>query len=42
MCISFFYDILVYSTDLTEREKHLGMVFAMTRDNQLFANRKNA
>ena len=36
----FFYDILVYSTDLLEHEKHLGMVFAVMRDNQLFANKK--
>lgn len=36
----FFYDILVYSTDLSEHEKHLGMVFAVIRDNQLFATKK--
>ena len=40
MCIGFFYDILVYSTDLTEHEKHLGMGFAVMRDNQFFANKK--
>ncbi|KAA0042859.1 hypothetical protein E5676_scaffold108G00800 [Cucumis melo var. makuwa] len=31
----FFYDILIYSSDITEHEKHLGMVFAVLRDNQL-------
>ncbi|KAL0549555.1 hypothetical protein IC582_014040 [Cucumis melo] len=36
----FFYDILIYSSDITEHEKHLGMVFAVLRDNQLYANRK--
>lgn len=36
----FFDDILVYSFDVTVHEKHLGMVFAVPRDNQLFANRK--
>ena len=36
----FFNDILVYSTDLTEHEKHLGMVFAIMRDNQFFANKR--
>ncbi|TYK21513.1 Transposon Ty3-G Gag-Pol polyprotein [Cucumis melo var. makuwa] len=36
----FFDDILVYSSDITEHEKHLGMVFATLRDNQLYANRK--
>ena len=36
----FFDDILVYSTDIVEHEKHLGMVFAVLRDNQLFANKK--
>lgn len=40
MCIGFFYDILVYSADLTKHEKHLGMVFAVMRDIQLFANKK--
>lgn len=42
-CVSFFYDILVYSADITEHDehkKHLGMVFAVLRDNQLYANRK--
>ena len=38
----FFDDIFVYSTDLTEHEKHLGMVFAVMRGNQLVANKKNA
>ena len=36
----FFNDIVVYSTDIVEHEKHLGMVFAVLRDNQLFANKK--
>ncbi|KAL4018114.1 hypothetical protein IC575_021704 [Cucumis melo] len=36
----FFDDILVYSRDITEHEKHLGMVFAVLRDNQLYANHK--
>ncbi|KAL0560862.1 hypothetical protein IC582_001276 [Cucumis melo] len=36
----FFDDILVYSSDITEHEKHLGMVFAILRDNQLYVNRK--
>ncbi|KAL4025534.1 hypothetical protein IC575_013936 [Cucumis melo] len=36
----FFDDILVYSSDITEHERHLGMVFAILRDNQLYANRK--
>ncbi|KAL0546552.1 hypothetical protein IC582_016463 [Cucumis melo] len=36
----FFYDILVYSADITEHEKHLGMVFAVLRENRLFANKK--
>ena len=36
----FFDDILIYSADIDEHEKHLGMVFAVLRDNQLFANRK--
>ncbi|TYK05580.1 Retrotransposable element Tf2 [Cucumis melo var. makuwa] len=36
----FFDDILVYSSDITEHEKHLGMVFAVLRDNQLYANHK--
>ena len=40
-CVLVFVDdILVYSTDLSEHEKHLGMVFAVMRDNQLFANKK--
>ena len=30
----------MYSTDISEHKKHLGMVFAVTRDNQLFANKK--
>ena len=36
----FFDDILVYSKDIAEHEKHLGMVFAVLRDNHLFANKK--
>ncbi|KAL0535758.1 hypothetical protein IC582_030100 [Cucumis melo] len=36
----FFYDILIYSADITEHEKHLGMVFFVLRDNRLFANKK--
>ena len=36
----FFDDILIYSTDITEHEKHLGMVFNVMKDNQLFANEK--
>ncbi|KAA0067146.1 ty3-gypsy retrotransposon protein [Cucumis melo var. makuwa] len=36
----FFDDILVYSNDISEHEKHLGMVFAVLRDNQLYANKK--
>ncbi|KAL0554692.1 hypothetical protein IC582_008619 [Cucumis melo] len=36
----FFDDILVYSNDICEHEKHLGMVFAVLRDNQLYANKK--
>ncbi|KAL0548677.1 hypothetical protein IC582_013140 [Cucumis melo] len=36
----FFDDILVYSSDITEHEKHLGMVFVVQRDNQLYANHK--
>ncbi|KAL0560711.1 hypothetical protein IC582_001124 [Cucumis melo] len=36
----FFDDILVYSSDISEHEKHLGMVFAVLRDNQLYANHK--
>ncbi|KAL0539616.1 hypothetical protein IC582_023832 [Cucumis melo] len=36
----FFYDILVYSNDISEHEKHLGMVFAVLRDNQHYANQK--
>ena len=35
----FFYDILVYSVDIDEHMKHLGMVFAILRDHELFANR---
>ncbi|TYK16028.1 uncharacterized protein E5676_scaffold32G00230 [Cucumis melo var. makuwa] len=35
----FFDDILVYSSDITKHERHLGMVFAILRDNQLYANR---
>ena len=30
----------VYSADITEHEKHLGMVFAVLRDNQLFPNKR--
>ncbi|KAL0537131.1 hypothetical protein IC582_026101 [Cucumis melo] len=40
VCTGFFYDILIYSKDVTEHEKYLGMVFAILRDNKLFANRK--
>ncbi|KAL0546589.1 hypothetical protein IC582_016500 [Cucumis melo] len=36
----FFDDILVYSNDISEHEKHLGMVFTVLRDNQLYANQK--
>ena len=36
----FFYDILIYSADITEHEKYLGMVFVVLRDNRLFANKK--
>ncbi|KAL4012835.1 hypothetical protein IC575_029950 [Cucumis melo] len=36
----FFYDILIYGADITEHEKHLGMVFFVLRDNRLFANKK--
>ncbi|KAA0051200.1 disease resistance protein [Cucumis melo var. makuwa] len=36
----FFDDILVYSSDISEHEKHLGIVFAVLRDNQLYANQK--
>lgn len=35
-----FDDILVYSADVTKHEKHLGMVFVVLRDNQLFTNWK--
>ena len=35
-----FDDILVYSADIDEHVKHLGMVFAVLGDNQLFANKK--
>lgn len=34
----FFYDILVYSSDVTEHERHLGVVFNILKDNKLFAN----
>ena len=37
--IGVFYDILVYITDITEHEHHLGVVFAILRD-KLFANQK--
>lgn len=36
----FFDDILVYSADIDEHAKHLGMVFDVLKDNQLFANKK--
>lgn len=36
----FFDDILVYSTNIREHEKHFGVVFSILKDNQLFANRK--
>lgn len=36
----FFDDILVYSADIDEHAKHLGMVFNVLKDNQLFANKK--
>ena len=36
----FIDNILVYSTDITEHEKHLGVVFSILRDNKLFANEK--
>lgn len=37
----FFDDILVYSADIDEHAKHLGMVFNILKDNQPFANKKN-
>lgn len=36
----FFNDILVYSSDITEHAKHLGVVFNVMKDNRLFANKK--
>ncbi|KAL4037971.1 hypothetical protein IC575_001574 [Cucumis melo] len=36
----FFDDILIYSKDFTEHERHLGVVFNVMKDNQLFANEK--
>ena len=36
----FFDDILVYSADIDEHAKHLGMVFNVLKYNQLFANKK--
>ncbi|KAL0534663.1 hypothetical protein IC582_028954 [Cucumis melo] len=36
----FFDDILIYSKDITEHEKHLGVVFNVMKDNRLFANEK--
>ncbi|TYJ98046.1 peroxidase 64 [Cucumis melo var. makuwa] len=36
----FFDDILIYSKNITEHEKHLGVVFNVMKDNQLFANEK--
>ena len=38
----FFDDVLVYSADIDEHAKHLGIVFNVLKDNQLFANKKNA
>ena len=40
MFVSFFDNILVYSADITEHDKHLGIVFPVLRDNQLFANKR--
>ncbi|KAA0051377.1 T32E20.30 [Cucumis melo var. makuwa] len=34
------YEFLVMPADITEHEKHLGMVFTVLRDNQLFSNKK--
>ncbi|KAL0539505.1 hypothetical protein IC582_023720 [Cucumis melo] len=36
----FFDDILIYSKNITDHEKHLGVVFNVMKDNQLFANEK--
>ena len=36
----FYDDILVYNKDITEHERHLGVVFNVMKDNQLFANEK--
>lgn len=36
----FFYDILVYNPDLDTHRRHLGVVFNVLSDNNLFANRK--
>ena len=34
----FFDDILIYSKDIIEHARHLGVVFNVMMDNQLFAN----
>lgn len=36
----FFYDILVYNLDIIEHERHLGVVFNILRDNELYVNQK--
>lgn len=36
----FFDDILIYSLDITEHERHLGVVFNILRYNELYANWK--
>ncbi|TYK23012.1 Transposon Tf2-6 polyprotein [Cucumis melo var. makuwa] len=36
----FFDDVLIYSKDIMEHEKHLGEVFNVMKDNRLFANEK--
>ncbi|KAL0541380.1 hypothetical protein IC582_021422 [Cucumis melo] len=38
--VFFFDDILIYSKDITEHERHLGVVFNVMKDNQLSANEK--
>lgn len=37
----FFDDILVYSPNATTHKMHLGAMFTIMKDNELFANRKN-
>ncbi|KAA0047919.1 hypothetical protein IC582_025973 [Cucumis melo] len=38
--LAFVDDILVYSTDIIEHEKHLKVVYNILRDNKLFTNEK--